>query len=174
MRRGAQFRPPVRRPADRRKLELGGAAFVAVVIVIGEHLAPRRLQRLLAAGADEAARGGGEQGAAALPHVLAVPIEIGAFDAASAADTDVVGRGDAFTALVETDEEIEFLRMLQDRRGLDRAAARARSERDGGRAGITQLAGLRVELAQLDPGPEGAVAEVRAAVRKVDAERVDR
>ena len=80
-----------------------------------------------------------------------------------AADADVVGRGDALAALVEADKEGELTVTLEDRGRLNRAAMATR-ERDAGRIRADELAGLRVELAQLDPGPEGAKGEIGAPV----------
>ena len=53
-----------------------------------------------------------------------------------------------------------------------RAAVAAR-ERDAGRIRADKLSGFRVELAQLDAGPEGAKGEIGAPVRRIDAERID-
>ena len=62
--------------------------------------------------------------------------------------------------------------MLEDRGGFDCASVAA-GERDARGVGADELAGFRVEFAELDPGPEGAKGEVGAPVRRIDAERVD-
>src|ERR1700729_1985695 len=87
---GPEFGPAVGTPLDRRQLQLRRARRVAVVIMVREHLAFRRFQRLLAAGADEAAVRGEPQGAAAVEHILPVLVAVGTFDLGGAADADVV------------------------------------------------------------------------------------
>jgi hypothetical protein len=75
-------------------------------------------------------------------------------------------------ALVEADEEVKFRVALEDGGGSDRAAV-ATGERNAGRIRPDELAGFRVELAEVDPGPEGAEGEMGAPVQRIDAERVN-
>jgi hypothetical protein len=166
------FRPAVRGPENWRELEFRRAERLAVVIVIGEPVALGGLHRLLPARADEAAGRGEHERAAAVHHVFAVLVPVRTLDPVGAADANVVGRGDALAALVEADEEIELPVMLEQRRGLDRAAV-ATGDGDRERIRTDELAGFRIELAELDPGPERAEGEPGAPLRRINPERVD-
>jgi hypothetical protein len=79
LRKRAKFRPAVRRPADWRKPELGDAGLVAVIIMVGEHIALGRFQRFLPARTDDAAGGSKQERTAALEHLFAALVEIRAF-----------------------------------------------------------------------------------------------
>src|SRR5271165_517822 len=151
--KGAELRPAVRGPINRGELELRRAAVGPVVIMVGEHLAVRGFHGLLPAGANESAGRGEHERAAALSHVPAVPVAIGALDAVRPADANVVGRGHALAALVEADEEVELPLVLEDRGGLDRPSVAA-CERKGRRIVANQPAGRRIELPEFDARPE--------------------
>src|ERR1700678_184590 len=172
LRQRPEFWPAVRTPDDGRKLKLGCAGAIAIVIMIGEPIASGGFHSLLPAGADETARRRQHQRAAALQHRFAVFVSVWAFDPVGAADADVVGRGDALAALVEADEEGELAIVLENRGGLDRASV-ATGERDARRVRTDEPARFRVELAQLDAGPERAEGEEGAPVRRIHAEGVD-
>src|ERR1700677_4064722 len=172
LRQRPELWPAVRTPDDGRKLKLGCAGAVAVVIMIGEPIALGGFQRLLPAGADKAASRRQHQRAATLQHRLAVFVPVRTLDPVGSADANVVGRGDALAALVEADEEEELAIVLEDRGSFDRAPV-ATGERDARRIRADELAGFRVELAQLDAGPERAEGEEGAPVRRIDAEGVD-
>src|ERR1700722_1399198 len=163
LRQRPELRPAVRTPDDGRKLKLGCAGRLAVVIMIGQPIALGGFHRLLPARPDKAARRRQHQRAAAIQHRRAIFVSVWALDPVGAAGANVVSRGDALAALVEADEEDEFPVMLEDRGSLDRAAVAA-GKCDARRAGTDELARLRVELTQLDAGPEGAKGEISAPV----------
>jgi len=122
LRQRPQFWPAVRAPDDRRKLKLGRACGITVVVMIGQPIAFGGFHRLRPARPDKAARRRQQQGASALQHRFAVLVSVWALDPVGAADANVVGRGDALAALIEADEEGELAVALEDGRGLDRAS----------------------------------------------------
>ena len=131
--------------------------------MIGQPIAFGGFHRFLAARSDKAARRRQQQGASALQHRFAVFVPIWTLDPVGAADANVVGRSDALAALIEADEEGELAVTLEDGRGFDGAAV-ATGKRDAGRVRADELAGFRVEFADLDAGLEGAKGEVGAPV----------
>src|SRR5271156_919256 len=172
LRQGPEPWPAVRAPDDGRKLKLGCAGRIAVVVVVRQHVALGGFHRLLPAGADKAAICRQHQRTPALQHRFAVPVPVWTLDPVGAADADVVGRGDALAALVEADEKVELPVMLEERRGLDPASV-ATGYVDMERIRTDELASFRIELAELDPGPERAEGEPGAPLRRVNPERVD-
>src|SRR3984885_5677279 len=154
LRQRSELRPAVRGPDDGRKLKLGRAGAIAVVIMIGQPIAFGGFYRLLPARPDKAAGRGQQQGAAALQRRFAVFVPVWPLDSVGAADANVVGRGDALAAPIEADEEGELAVMPDNGRGLDRAPMAA-GQRDAWRVRADELARLGVEFAELDPGPEG-------------------
>src|SRR5580692_743840 len=163
LRQRPQLWPAIRAPDDGRKLKLRRAGCIPVIVMIGQPIAFGGFHRFLAARSDKAAICGQDERSAALQHRLAVLVPVWAFDPVGSADANVVGRGDALAALVEAHEEGELAIMLEDRGSFNRAPV-ATGERDAWRVSTDELAGLRIEFAQLDPGPEGAKGEIGAPV----------
>src|SRR6202167_4732392 len=141
LRQRPELRPAVRTPDDGRKLKLGCAGRLAVVIMIGQPIAVGGFHRLLPARPDKAAGRRQHQRAAALQHRFAIFVSVWAIDPVGAAHANVVSRGDALAALVEADEEGELAVMLEDRGSFDRAPV-ATGERGAWRAGTDELAGF--------------------------------
>jgi hypothetical protein len=75
--------------------------------------------------------------------------------------------------LVEADEEDEFPVMVENRGRFACAASLAVSKRDARCIRAQQLARFRVELTQLDAGPEGAKGGIGAAVYRINPEWID-
>src|SRR5688500_10441637 len=158
---GADDWPAVGVPRQRPEGEGSAASVCGVVEMADEPLAVAFDEYGGVAGADEGAVALEQKRAAALAHVFAVLIEVGAGDAFAAGDADVVGAVDAAAAEAPVDEEVIVAAVAVNARRLDLVL---RSQRVDRRVGYEAEARFRVELDEHEAAPEGAEAEPEVAV----------